>query len=99
MPAASTGKNVCVPHPPSHIGKDGGTYSEGRWEQWLVRTLCLNLLVLAGWRFSLTAVHEAHVDQKNKVVTTPAFMCETALHHIYDGIGAMVTKVLELSKK
>ncbi|KAM8814949.1 glutamine amidotransferase-like class 1 domain-containing protein 3, mitochondrial [Rhynchonycteris naso] len=41
----------------------------------------------------------AHVDQKNKVVTTPAFMCETALHHIYDGIGAMVTKVLELTRK
>ncbi|ELK33835.1 ES1 protein like protein, mitochondrial, partial [Myotis davidii] len=41
---------------------------------------------------------EAHVDQKNKVVTTPAFMCETALHHIHDGIGAMVTKVLELAR-
>lgn len=47
----------------------------------------------------LTSVHEAHVDQKNKVVTTPAFMCETALHHIYDGIGAMVAKVLELARK
>ncbi|XDB47089.1 hypothetical protein AB1E18_000705 [Capra hircus] len=34
----------------------------------------------------------AHVDQKNKVVTTPAFMCDTALHHIHDGIGAMVRK-------
>ncbi|KAM6222061.1 glutamine amidotransferase-like class 1 domain-containing protein 3, mitochondrial [Rhynchocyon petersi] len=42
---------------------------------------------------------EAHVDQKNKVVTTPAFMCETALHHIHDGIGAMVRKVLELARK
>lgn len=49
--------------------------------------------------FSLTSVHEAHVDQKNKLVTTPAFMCETALHHIHDGIGAMVKKVLELARK
>lgn len=48
---------------------------------------------------SLTPVHEVHVDQKNKVVTTPAFMCETALHHIHDGIGAMVAKVLELARK
>lgn len=48
---------------------------------------------------SLTPVHEAHVDQKNKVVTTPAFMCETALHHVHDGIGAMVAKVLELARK
>lgn len=45
----------------------------------------------------MTCVHEAHVDQKNKVVTTPAFMCDTALHHIHDGIGAMVRKVLELA--
>uniref|UniRef100_A0A8C5KLS6 Glutamine amidotransferase like class 1 domain containing 3A n=1 Tax=Jaculus jaculus TaxID=51337 RepID=A0A8C5KLS6_JACJA len=42
---------------------------------------------------------KAHVDQKNKVVTTPAFMCETALHHIHDGIGVMVKKVLELAGK
>ncbi|GAB5576214.1 glutamine amidotransferase-like class 1 domain-containing protein 3A [Prionailurus iriomotensis] len=48
---------------------------------------------------TVTLVHEAHVDQKNKVVTTPAFMCETALHHIHDGIGAMVKKVLELCGK
>ncbi|EFB16253.1 hypothetical protein PANDA_015513, partial [Ailuropoda melanoleuca] len=41
----------------------------------------------------------SHVDQKNKVVTTPAFMCETELHHIHDGIGAMVKKVLELCGK
>lgn len=56
-------------------------------------------VVLPGAVFSLTAPHEAHVDQKNKVVTTPAFMCETALHHIHDGIGAMVKKVLELTGK
>ncbi|XP_059896015.1 glutamine amidotransferase-like class 1 domain-containing protein 3, mitochondrial isoform X2 [Gadus macrocephalus] len=43
--------------------------------------------------------HEAHVDHKNKVVTTPAYMCETKLHLIFDGIGAMVTNVLKLSGK
>ncbi|KAJ8352514.1 hypothetical protein SKAU_G00239900 [Synaphobranchus kaupii] len=43
--------------------------------------------------------HEAHVDQKNKVVTSPAFMCETELHLIFDGIGAMVKDVLRLSGK
>lgn len=56
-------------------------------------------LVLLGDDFSLTWAHEAHVDQKNKVVTTPAFMCETALHHIHDGIGAMVKEVLQLTGK
>lgn len=56
-------------------------------------------MILSSAAFSLTSAHEAHVDQKNKVVTTPAFMCETALHHIHDGIGAMVKKVLELTGK
>lgn len=52
-----------------------------------------------GAKHCIKGVTEAHVDQKNKVVTTPAFMCETALHHIHDGIGAMVKKVLELTGK
>ncbi|NXX49490.1 GAL3B protein, partial [Tricholaema leucomelas] len=49
--------------------------------------------------FSLTLFYEAHVDTKNKVVTTPAFMCETELHKIFDGIGAMVKDVLKLTGK
>ncbi|XP_048198892.1 glutamine amidotransferase-like class 1 domain-containing protein 3, mitochondrial [Perognathus longimembris pacificus] len=52
-----------------------------------------------GAKHCVKGVTEAHVDQKNRVVTTPAFMCETALHHIHDGIGAMVKKVLELTGK
>lgn len=48
---------------------------------------------------SLTALHEAHVDNTNKIVTTPAFMCETELHHIFDGIGAMIKNVLRLTGK
>ncbi|XP_013397912.1 ES1 protein homolog, mitochondrial [Lingula anatina] len=41
-------------------------------------------------------VTEAHVDSKNKIVTTPAYMCETAVHEIYDGIGSMIQNVLKL---
>ncbi|XP_066891320.1 glutamine amidotransferase-like class 1 domain-containing protein 3, mitochondrial isoform X1 [Kogia breviceps] len=52
-----------------------------------------------GAKHCVTGVTEAHVDQKNKVVTTPAFMCDAAFHHIHDGIGAMVRKVLELASK
>lgn len=39
------------------------------------------------------------MDKENNIVTTPAFMCETAVHHIYDGIGNMVQDVLKLVKK
>ncbi|XP_068403286.1 glutamine amidotransferase-like class 1 domain-containing protein 3, mitochondrial [Eschrichtius robustus] len=52
-----------------------------------------------GAKHCVTGVTEAHVDQKNKVVTTPAFMCDTAFHHVHDGLGAMVRKVLELASK
>ncbi|KAL4657024.1 hypothetical protein GN956_G4712 [Arapaima gigas] len=48
---------------------------------------------------SFIMAFQAHVDQKNKVVTSPAFMCDTSLHLIFDGIGAMVRDVLRLSGK
>ncbi|KAG1928107.1 glutamine amidotransferase-like class 1 domain-containing protein 3A, mitochondrial [Pimephales promelas] len=42
-------------------------------------------------------VNEAHVDEKNKIVTTSAFMCKAPLHEIFDGIGVMVQEVLKLA--
>ncbi|KAG5264020.1 hypothetical protein AALO_G00271240 [Alosa alosa] len=41
-------------------------------------------------------VTEAHVDKKNKLVTTSAFMCNAPIHEVYDGLGVMVTEVLKL---
>lgn len=41
-------------------------------------------------------VDEIHVDEKKKIVTTAAFMCETKLHEIYDGVAKMVDAVLKL---
>lgn len=38
------------------------------------------------------------MDSQNKVVTTPAFMCETAVHQVFDGVGKMVEAVLKLCK-
>lgn len=52
-----------------------------------------------GGKHCVKDVNEVHVDKKNKVVTTPAFMCDTKLHHIFDGIGAMVQNVLKLTGK
>ncbi|KAK7465965.1 hypothetical protein BaRGS_00037503 [Batillaria attramentaria] len=43
-------------------------------------------------------VTECHTDSKNKIVTTPAFMCNTAVHRVFDGIGHMVKGVLSLVK-
>ncbi|XP_068105758.1 glutamine amidotransferase-like class 1 domain-containing protein 3, mitochondrial [Hyperolius riggenbachi] len=41
-------------------------------------------------------VNEAHVDTKNKLVTTCAFMSNSPLHEIYDGVGEMVKVVVKL---
>ncbi|XP_062997810.1 glutamine amidotransferase-like class 1 domain-containing protein 3, mitochondrial [Elgaria multicarinata webbii] len=42
-------------------------------------------------------VDEIHVDVKNKLVTTSAFMCNAPIHEIYDGVGKMVKEVLKLA--
>uniref|UniRef100_A0A8B9CSD2 DJ-1/PfpI domain-containing protein n=1 Tax=Anser brachyrhynchus TaxID=132585 RepID=A0A8B9CSD2_9AVES len=42
-------------------------------------------------------VTEIHVDAKNKLVTTSAFMCNAPIHEIYDGIGKMVKEVVRLA--
>ncbi|XP_029917087.1 glutamine amidotransferase-like class 1 domain-containing protein 3A, mitochondrial [Myripristis murdjan] len=42
-------------------------------------------------------VGEVHVDVKNKLVTTSAFMCNAPIHEVFDGIGVMVKAVLELA--
>nr|XP_056715477.1 glutamine amidotransferase-like class 1 domain-containing protein 3, mitochondrial [Euleptes europaea] len=42
-------------------------------------------------------VDEVHVDVKNKLVTTSAFMCNAPIHTIYEGVGKMVKEVLKLA--
>ncbi|XP_035266539.1 glutamine amidotransferase-like class 1 domain-containing protein 3, mitochondrial [Anguilla rostrata] len=42
-------------------------------------------------------VGESHVDVKNKLVTTSAFMCNAPIHEVFDGVGVMVTGVLKLA--
>ncbi|XP_076018873.1 glutamine amidotransferase-like class 1 domain-containing protein 3, mitochondrial [Genypterus blacodes] len=44
-----------------------------------------------------TEVGQVHVDVKNKLVTTSAFMCKAPIHQVYDGVGVMVTEVLKLA--
>lgn len=44
------------------------------------------------------AVDEVCVDDKNKLVTTPAYMYEGKFHEIQDGVGKMVATVLSMIK-
>ncbi|XP_028316290.1 glutamine amidotransferase-like class 1 domain-containing protein 3A, mitochondrial [Gouania willdenowi] len=42
-------------------------------------------------------VEEAHVDVKNKMVSTCAFMCNAPIHRVFNGIGVMVNETLKLA--
>ncbi|XP_018531222.1 glutamine amidotransferase-like class 1 domain-containing protein 3, mitochondrial [Lates calcarifer] len=50
-----------------------------------------------GCKHVIKDVEEAHVDVKNKLVTTSAFMCNAPMHKVFDGIGVMVTETLKLA--
>uniref|UniRef100_A0A674MEG7 Zgc:162944 n=1 Tax=Takifugu rubripes TaxID=31033 RepID=A0A674MEG7_TAKRU len=50
-----------------------------------------------GCKHMSKSVGESHVDEKNKLVTTCAFMCNAPIHEIYDGIGTMVEGVLKMA--
>lgn len=44
-------------------------------------------------------VHEVHVDTNKLVVTTPAYMCDAYPHEVFDGVGLMIEKLLEMTHK
>jgi enhancing lycopene biosynthesis protein 2 len=41
-------------------------------------------------------VTEAHLDAKNLIVSTPAYMCESGPHGVFTGIGALVDELAKL---
>ena len=42
-------------------------------------------------------VNQIHIDKKNKIITTPAYMCGPGIKDIAQGIEKLVKKVLELA--
>uniref|UniRef100_A0A673M0W1 Es1 protein n=1 Tax=Sinocyclocheilus rhinocerous TaxID=307959 RepID=A0A673M0W1_9TELE len=67
-----------------------------RWGRWP------NTTMVVKHDFSLNCPsHEAYVDEKNKVISTPTFMWETDFHYhyIFDGIGNMVKHVMRMTAK
>jgi len=41
-------------------------------------------------------VEEVVVDNTNKIVSTPAYMCNVAVHKVFDGIGTLVESLMSL---
>jgi len=47
----------------------------------------------------VTGLDSAHVDAKNLVVTSAAYMCDAAPHEVFDNVGLMVEETLKLAEK
>ncbi|XP_062238874.1 ES1 protein, mitochondrial isoform X2 [Platichthys flesus] len=71
-----------------------------RWGNW-PHTNMVQAVKSMGARHNVREPYEAHVDEKNKVVSTPSFMWDTEYHYhyIFDGIGNMVKHVMRMSTK
>ncbi|XP_036434710.1 ES1 protein, mitochondrial [Colossoma macropomum] len=71
-----------------------------RWGRW-PNTNMVQAVKSMGARHNIREPYEAHVDEKNKVVSTPTFMWETDYHYhyIFDGIGNMVKHVMRMTSK
>ncbi|NWV82363.1 GAL3B protein, partial [Dasyornis broadbenti] len=65
-------------------------------EQWPYAKTAESMKEL-GCRHVNSHVGEIHVDPRNRLVTTSAFMCNAPIHEIYDGIGKMVREVVRLA--
>ncbi|XP_062573549.1 glutamine amidotransferase-like class 1 domain-containing protein 3, mitochondrial [Saccostrea cucullata] len=74
------------------VGQDKD--SDGKWPYAGTAGACQNM----GAKHVNKNVNEVNIDSENKIVTTPAFMCETAVHQVFDGVGKMVEAVLKLCK-
>jgi enhancing lycopene biosynthesis protein 2 len=44
------------------------------------------------------SVTESYTDDNNKIVTTPAYMCDAKPHEVFEGIGKLVDGVVALLK-
>lgn len=59
---------------------------------------CVSICLLSAPN-SCVQVTEAYVDEKNLVVTAPAYMKAGTVGEIFDSVGAMVSAVLKLASK
>ena len=49
-----------------------------------------------GHKHITTEASECHVDRKNKVVTTAAYMCEAPIHEIFEGVRKLTEEIVKL---
>ena len=56
-----------------------------------------NAIEAMGGKHHIASVEDIHVDSRNKLVTTPAYMLGPGIREVSVGIEKLVTKVLELA--
>ena len=59
----------------------------------------IDALIAMGARHTMCKVTEIVVDEKNKIVSTPAYMLGPSISYVASGIEKLVSKVLEMRKR
>lgn len=49
-----------------------------------------------GHKHISTEASQCHIDRKNKIVTTAAYMCEAPLHEIFEGVRKLTEEIIKL---
>ena len=49
-----------------------------------------------GHKHIATKASDCHVDRKNKIVTTAAYMCDAPIHEIFEGIRKLTEEIIKL---
>jgi len=49
-----------------------------------------------GHKHIATKASDCHVDRKNKIVTTAAYMCDAPIHEIFEGIRILTEEIIKL---
>jgi len=50
-----------------------------------------------GHKHISTLASQCHIDHKNKIITTAAYMCEAPLHEIFEGVRQLTEEIVKLS--
>eukprot|EP00466_Bigelowiella_natans_P012061 jgi/Bigna1/57253/fgenesh1_pm.7_\ len=94
LAAKALGKSI--PNLELTVGSDVEECKEGK--QW-PHSGAAEAISNFGAHHIVTGMKEAHVDKKNLVVTSAAYMCDASPHEVFDNVGLMVDEVLNLVKK
>lgn len=74
------------------VGQD--SEQDGKWPY----SGTAGAIQVMGGQHNNREINEIHIDAKENVVTTPAFMCNAPVHEVYDGIGNLISTLVKMTR-